>query len=243
MGDVGLAVLAVLGVMVVRVELAFWWDGVDAGLLALKALVLGVTPALALAVGELFLLAVLAGWLDQEMAPIEGGDCLARWAYESDEWRRFAEEDWRLSRREAGCLFLAVSVFAGVLLGVVFGLARGVVAALFGVAGGVAVAGFLSCGLLLYRWLRYQRNSHTDGEAYLTDDSVYLNGLFQTWGRRERRLQSVEWVDGCPAMLVLTIQCGSGRAQTEHTFRVPVPQGRRDEAEAVVRRWRRLWGL
>src|SRR5262245_26889699 len=123
--------------------------------------------------------AVAAATMDEELAAMQRGDCLAHWRYEPHEWRVFAEADWRRARLDAGKAFLLLAVSITVLIGgLMYFLSGAGKVLLFCGLIGLAVGAIMSGSILFVGWLRYRHNRRTVGEAYLGVQSVYLNGAF-----------------------------------------------------------------
>jgi len=167
---------------------------------------------------------------------LSGERLLAHWQYGGEEWRRYAEAEYRTQRGEMLGLLVVVDGMM-VVIGLFFALVGGEAgrAVFLGLLG---FAILLALGVWLLPYLRYRRDASGTGEAYISPLGIYLNGSLHIWDALTARLESVEVVSsGAPGMtsilaVAYSFLTRAGRQTT--TVRIPVPAGREHEAHEVA---------
>jgi hypothetical protein len=196
-------------------------------------------------VGGFVMLAGLVGFvifaklLSMLRGMIAGVGLIAHWTYDPEEWKRFAEWEFRQEKSEKTNLLILISVIALVIglgfwlivrdkaSGWVFLFLTGVVVLLWGV------------GWLVPR-LNYRRNLNRLGQVYIGEAGVYINGAVHSWKLWGGRFESAEYrTEPFPLLLLSysTLQA-AGRSlflyRQSVTVRIPVPRGKEAEGQRVV---------
>ncbi len=185
-------------------------------------------------------------------------ECLADWTYPPAEWRRYvAGEEGRLRRvgRALAALAGGLVLFVGLVAGIAsptHGRDR-VVGLLVGPTVAVAVAAVAVGCSHLYVVARRRRMAAFP-RAVIGRQAVLCGGTFTLWGSNMLVLRSARLVDGTPPLLELVTGMGgaglgvarvadvvnlagghySGASNATYRYTVPVPDGRLDEARAVL---------
>ena len=178
-------------------------------------------------------------------------ETLAHWRYTPDEWRAFTGHERDVHRFELSDL-LTKHLHLIVIIAVVFVVGGG---AAGGVGGAVIVAVmggvFFLLVTLFHKAMRMYAQSSLEarpGEVYITHNGVWTNGMWFGWGARDPawRLRVVRRetvpVETGATMDVLEFKCvgtvplRGGKVPIDKGWRVPVPAGKKAEADAIVTR-------
>jgi hypothetical protein len=175
------------------------------------------------------------------MRELLAGNGWARWEYSPQEWRDFAEAEWRRARREARLGPFYTLILAAGFGGVVGFIAHDLGAALL-MAGIIGVAGLVtSAGIWLAGRWRYRRRNAGAGAVLVGPDGIYSRGQYTAFHAFNVRLQQVEVEPGDPATLfVATSSHTEYGATRSYETRVPIPAGREQEAATIAERLRAL---
>jgi drug/metabolite transporter (DMT)-like permease len=234
--------------------------GVAAGAgLGLAGLLLLVLPSLAgmdgmsggYALGLAGLLLVIVGAVTAAIyapraarlgAILSGRGVLARWSYEPIEVERQAGRDRRALTRRNGALFLVMAgwIFACMALFTVIGYVNGqgddMPLFLASLAAVLAVLAAFAFGMPV---LLARRARHSDRQAIIAVDGLYLNGAFHIWDAPLSRLDGVELVedeDGARLVFHLRARTSPGLRYEPYTVEAPVPPGEEEAARRAARR-------
>jgi hypothetical protein len=214
--------------------------------LAVVPLVLGIAAAGlgALGAGLAYCLVVLPA--DRDLAAFRRSQYLAHWTYEAEDWARFAQAErgrflpfWILSICSSSLgAFAAGAVFIGLFW---WGDPTATIPAM--VLGGAILALFCGGSALLRgypEWRFLRPVPPTRPEVYIGPESVYFlpQGRYRRQGFRF-------WVALRTVSETLSVLEFTVRRRNALQFRVPVPAGKEEEAEALVARLekerRRRW--
>ncbi len=196
--------------------------------------------------GGLFLIGALVGlWLfgsqvRQLRDMVEGGRFLAHFTFDPAEWKAFAEWNYGEEASNKRAMWLVIFVIS-VVVGVGFMLAMRDEASVWvfaGLMGFMAVLWLLAVGL---PWLTRRRDLKRQGEVYVGERCVYLNGSVHSWGMLGSRLDSVQ-LEKKPLPHILRVYSYMMLAGRSLYFfrnyvevRIPVPRGQEDAGAAVVK--------
>lgn len=207
-------------VMLVAFPVLMYYVGLGTGSIVGIALLIVATAALCIGVT-----AWTSRGIERDRVHLDATDALASWWLSVDEYRRFVAFERRKN----------IAWSAGYL---VFGLA---LAAFFSfraddqITAIIMVAAFaLAAGVKLALGGPPWRATDEAREVRIGTRGVQVLGRYTPFAMTLTRLQSVELQHGDPA--VITFWVKSGRQLQD--IRVPVTQGRWDEAEALVERFR-----
>jgi hypothetical protein len=200
----------------------------------------------AILMSGLFLLGAFVGmWLFGRQAAMVrrmiGGAHLAHFTYSPEEWTRFVHWNFGEEASEKKSIWWLIFVIS-----VVIGL--GLMAVMRDEAS-VWVFGMLMALMALLRVLAvglprlaYRRHLGRNGEVYIGEDGIYLDGSVHSWNSLGTRLDAVEFqASPLPHLrFVYSYLMVAGRSlyffRNYVTVRVPVPSGREADGKAVVQR-------
>lgn len=171
---------------------------------------------------------------------INGKQLLAHWTFDPEQWRMFTEKEYSTEKNEKRLMLLVVSVII-LIVGAIFWLimrdkAAGIVfLVLLGV---IAIIAFVA---VIVPWLTYRRNLKQTGDIYIGKNCLYLNGAIHTWSFAGARLEDIKLILKPSPMINVTYTywTSTGRYfffyRQAATVRIPIPEGKLEEAENVVR--------
>jgi hypothetical protein len=181
-------------------------------------------------------------WAREDVAA-RMGPVLAHWAYARDEWEAWTEREYRSRSREARGFGVGAAVLGGAMAA-----ARGASAPLVAAAAAVMlVAGWASWRAWALR-MRNRNRTVREPSITIAANAVLVDGKRDYLGDASCRTSSVRLLQGeAPPVLEITIAY-PGRVLRAFPVRVPVPRGREDEADALVRifaagRWNAPQGM
>ena len=164
-----------------------------------------------------------------------GQDLLAHWTYASTEWQFYAGAELKEQTQDNKSLWFLV---AGMCL---------LVGGLFWIfdheAGGIVFLVMVGTSLLLavvalgVPRLRYSRQQHGPGEAWIARQAIFFDGSLVRWNSGGANLEGVEWqaADGnVPACLKFELRQLTRAGFQYQALRIPVPFGREAEGQAVL---------
>jgi len=162
---------------------------------------------------------------------LRGDNLLAHWTYPPDEWRDYAEKEYKRESADKRSLFYLVAGIS-LVVGIGFWIAHP--------DSGWVVLGVLSGLILLiavvaYSTTRYNyfMNRKYLGEAYVSKDGVYLNRQLHLWRGWGARFEGVECNEKA-RFLAFRYSTPNRSGRSDYTVRVPVPIGREQEARGML---------
>ena len=173
----------------------------------------------------------LAGRLDQLL---KKENQLAHWTYTPEEWRAYTERDYVEDKAGKKGLFILVSVIA-VIVGVIFyAIVRNDFLVIFFTILGIIIM----CGLAAYLSAAsvHRHNRKHQGEAYISQDGVYLNRQAYIWKGMGSRLENAVYEEeNIPQPRIkFVISAISNMGRNYYNVRVPVPDGQEQKAMQVI---------
>ncbi len=172
---------------------------------------------------------------------LAGSDLLAHWTYAPAEWTAFVEADYIEERRAKKNLLLLTGVIMAVVgLGFVF-YDPDAGSVVFLVLLGVFV--LLAVVAVLAPWLQHRRRQRHPPAALVSRDGVWLAGGFHCWNALGARFADaiVRVDEATPPVLLITYIIRGNNMDQEVPVRIPIPAGRREEAEGVAAALRAAW--
>ncbi|MBU1196624.1 MAG: hypothetical protein KKE62_10795 [Proteobacteria bacterium] len=172
-------------------------------------------------------------------ALINGKQLIAHWTFDPEQWRIFTEKEYSTEKNEKRLMLVVISGII-LLVGGIFWLimrdkAAGIVfLVLLGV---IAIIAFVA---VIVPWLTYRRNLKQTGDIYIGKNCLYLNGAIHTWSFAGARLEDAKLVLKPSPLINITYTYWTSAGRNFYfyrqaaTVRVPVPEGKREEARAVV---------
>jgi len=163
---------------------------------------------------------------------LSGQELLAYWTYNPQEWQRYTEKEFEISKFEKVPLLILVSVIC-LIIGGIFAIAdpeAGLV--VFIVMLGLIT--LLSGIVFVVPRLRHQHNQNSLGYAYIGTKGLYLNGYFHNWNMLGASLDSAAILMDEIPMLEINYSFPTRTGRQEETVRVPIPQGQLAMAERIV---------
>ncbi len=219
-------IVMVIGLLMIFLPMNLGLDGMDGGFaLAVFGGLIAITALI-----TYFIYMRLAREQDQLMS---GANVLAHWKYTAEQWRMYAEIDYREDKAAKTMLFWIVAGFA---------LFFGIIFAVFGDEGGVyvlyvmlALIAIIAIVAKLSAQTTYKRNLSRIGEVLLSEHSALINGQLHVWNLLNARLTDVRLVE-YEQMNMLEVEyiVPQRNADAQYTARIPIPYGQEAEAEKVA---------
>lgn len=168
----------------------------------------------------------------------QGDKLMAHWTYSSDEWQQYAEVEYQRQKDSNRKLFMMVSIVAIVcVLGFwIFNNSSGAIA-FFAVLGVIALIGFISWFVTYYN---YKQNKNIHGQVYLTSDAVYINRQLHDLKGFGSKLEKTELKEDLQPYIEFTYSVPTRHGRQNQEVRVPIPQGKYDEALKLVEKYNTL---
>ncbi|MGD6808694.1 MAG: hypothetical protein ACQCN3_03260 [Candidatus Bathyarchaeia archaeon] len=166
---------------------------------------------------------------------LNGKNVLAHWTYTSQQWGIYSKKEYKTEMQEKRGLFLVVTAFA-LFFGVLFWFFDPD-AGFYVFVTMLGLIGLIGFTWRFTTWQNYRQNTTGTPEAYISKDAVYLNSKLYCWRAPlthfdKATLENKRGVD----VLTFRFTVFSGRTGPQiYTVRVPVPEGRKAEAEEVAR--------
>jgi hypothetical protein len=186
--------------------------------------------------------AVVAWFFWQRAATLDGifagKDLLAHWSYQPGEWQSYTEVELReQTKLNKGLLAVmaAWALFFGGLCWVLDQEAGGIVFLVM--VGLILLLATVAFGLPR---LRYRRQSHGPGDAWITPNAIYFDGTLLKWNSWGARLENVAWRDpqgNAPALLEFEVSYPSRTGRQAQVLRIPIPRGQETEAQKILTRF------
>lgn len=160
------------------------------------------------------------------------GKFLVHWHYQQNEWNRFAESEWRRTKKKAMWMPLGIT-FGLIVLGY---LLKGWTIDDFKVILPWIIALAVLGALLTYFYglSNYKKSLKKVGEVYIGKTSVYFIDTFYTWDVFGARLGKVELLAEDPAILQFEILYAGRYGSRPVDVRVPVPRAHAKEAADIA---------
>lgn len=221
----GVAVAAAVGMFLP------FWAGIDpmnggfaAATVALFVLILGVVAAV--------IYARRGARLERL---VSGENLIAHWTYTPEEWRGYVEADYAAEKEEKTALFKLVVVIA-LVVGLGFLLFTRDEA-------GLITFGVILCVIVLLAFVAFavprmkrRRQIRSGAEAYLSLTGAYVGGIYHDWAMLGASLEGAGIEDDPAPMVVVQYGAPTRAGIQTYTLRVPIPAGKRAEAEGWVAR-------
>jgi hypothetical protein len=184
----------------------------------IAVLVVGCTLVFAFTCG-VFMARYAARGVERQLEEFRCGAYLAVWHCSEEEWRNFAEAEYRRISKEEGQIGLVlVGVWAGIV-GVIGGIAgfalqedlgwfAGVIGIVLGVllGAGAGYINHLATSPISAAKRRYRNAILGGGPIYIGTSGVYTNGEYRGWGDVWGNLSAATVVDGKPAYLHVILE-------------------------------------
>jgi hypothetical protein len=163
-----------------------------------------------------------------------GEPILAHWTYPAEEWKAYAEGEWRYRLWEAAGLALLIGLVGGLLATWRTGESSYASALVFGA--------FLGALRLAVAGSQRHANAAGPGYAIISPTAVLLNGTHHALVSERRHFGGVRYASlDRPPVLEFTVKWKTRNGWMNEQIRVPIPTGREDEANAVVAAFERGW--
>jgi len=163
---------------------------------------------------------------------LSGEGRIAVWHYSAEEWMRFVEKDFEEEKRLKRNLFFLVAAIA-ILIGLILALAVGdliFIPIVLGIIGVVAIPAFLAPRF------RYRKLRNSPAWVLIAENGVMVGKVFHLWVKLGASLDKVALNDqSYPQLIEFTYSMPSRHGRQEGVARVPVPYGKTEEAENVLR--------
>jgi len=165
---------------------------------------------------------------------VGGKNLLAHWKYGKEEWRGFAESNYKYELDAKKSLLLLVAFFM-FLIGGIF-LIIDFEAGIFVAA--VLVFVFILCAIATFAlpWVNYRRNLGMEGEAYISKDGVLISSSLHMWNAFLTRFEECRVVENRQPLLEITYSAWARYSRQYETFNVPIPDGKLEEARKICKK-------
>jgi hypothetical protein len=161
---------------------------------------------------------------------LAGEGRIAVWKYSPEEWERFTAIDFEEEKKAKNFLFKLVSVIC-VIVGIILWIVIQDVLIMFislCIIPVVAIPAFLAPRM------RYKKLKNSEGKALISEKGVIVGKMFHLWIKLGARLDQVVLVtDEQPPILEFHYSMPTRNGRQEEVARVPVPYGKREEAEQI----------
>jgi hypothetical protein len=168
--------------------------------------------------------------LPNQTTPANTIQVLAKWQYSADEWQRFLQFERKERKTSSTIEALTIMILGGIML-LILRSASWLLA--FSISTVLAVVYwlgkyFLSLGSI---------GKAVNNEVIITNRSVVINNRVNTFIDGQYWLNSVSLKrDSTPAVIVFNYGWSTRKGASHEDIRIPVPEGKLQEAEAVVKR-------
>lgn len=156
---------------------------------------------------------------------------LAHWTYKKEEWDIFVDEDKKenlVVNRATLKWVLSITIVTGVLLLLIF---RDVIM-LWVISGIMLMVTIAAFGAPAARSAILRKGIP---ESFIGEHSVYVGGTFQTWNQLGAHLIAADIYKDAPIpVLHIIFEFPTLQYSQEEIIRVPVPNGKMDEANKIV---------
>jgi Ca2+/Na+ antiporter len=165
-----------------------------------------------------------------------GKDLLARWTYSADEWKQYADGEYRRERSGKQSLFLLIAVIALIIgIGfVIFNPEAGlwVLATMGGLIALIAFVAYFT------PWYNYRQNLRYPGEVLIAPNGIYYSRQLHLWDRFGTNLARAEYKEDVQPYLEIVYEEATDPGMREYEVRVPVPAGKEGEARELVEKFK-----
>jgi hypothetical protein len=190
--------------------------------------------ALSFVLGFFSIVAIITAFVYGKLAKeydaiMKGKDVLAHWQYAPDEWKDYTAKEFTRDKKDKRSLFLIV-FFWSALFAISFPIldhkngwyvtiVMGILIIIIGIT---AIISIISA---------HRSNKKSNGDVYITKHGILFSGKVLSWSMISSKLLDVR-LDEVeePPLLVFEIQSG----KSSYTLRIPVPQGKKDEAKKII---------
>ncbi len=179
--------------------------------------------------------AIIYGMYGKKFTSVmKGENVIARWEYSKEEWDKYTEEEHKRNKEGKTFLFYIVSgwaVFFGILFPI-FDFENGIwVSAVMG--GLILLIGFVAFTSI---WYDHRRNLKKRGEILIAKGGVILNGQLHNWEGPMAKFHGVALCED-KKQPYLQFDYQAGQEIHQYSARIPIPEGKMEEAEAIVRKF------
>jgi hypothetical protein len=173
-----------------------------------------------------------AGKLDRIF---KGDNLLSHWTYSQDEWQQYTEEEYTRQKASNKGLFIVIAVIS-LVIGIIFFIVdpRYGKWVFFTMLGLILLIGLVAWFTAFYN---HRQNKLNQGEVYFTPDAVYLNRQLHDFKSLGAKLDKVELKGKIHQYIEFTYSAPSRTDRQGYEARVPVPQGKDEEARKLVEKY------
>jgi hypothetical protein len=162
---------------------------------------------------------------------LAGEGRIAVWNYQPDEWMRFVERDFaeqKMLNRSIFYLIAGISIVVGILLTIVY---QDILMAeiILGLIAFLAVIAFIT------PYFRLKKLRKSNQLVIISEKGAVIGKMFHLWENSGASLDEVSWNDQNPGtvMIEFTYSVPSRNGRDQQVARVPVPEGKNEEARQV----------
>lgn len=162
---------------------------------------------------------------------LSGVGQIAVWYYKPDEWNRFIEGDFAEDKKVKRTIFYlisGISVVVGILLTIRF---QDILIAeiILGLIAFIAIIAFVA------PYFRLKKLRKSKPQAMISEKGIIVGRMFHLWVKLGASLDGVNWNDENPGtvMIEFSYSMPTRNGRDQQIARVPVPEGKTDEAKRV----------
>jgi len=164
---------------------------------------------------------------------ISGEGLILHWSYEKSQWQKFSDKEYKFEKRSKLMLLALVAVIALVIFSA-FAVINPETAPVM-MASAFGLVALLSIFAFLVPWLNFRSRKNSTGELYLSNNGLYLGGLFHTWGFLGSKLESAVFNEN-EMLITLEYSYPTRTGTSVETVHVPVPPFKSTEAQEAVKK-------
>ncbi|MCX6251256.1 MAG: hypothetical protein NTX61_10955 [Bacteroidetes bacterium] len=162
---------------------------------------------------------------------LKGEGRIAEWHYTPEEWMRFVAADY-LDEKKAKKNLYVMLVVIGLIVGIVMTVVLQSPVILIGVAGIFAITAIPA---FLVPRMRFRKLRHSEAEALIAENGVIVGKMFHLWVKLGASLNKVSINSKeHPNIIEFAYSMPTRNGIQEEVARVPVPEGKMDEALRIV---------
>jgi protein-S-isoprenylcysteine O-methyltransferase Ste14 len=176
-----------------------------------------------------------AGKLDKIL---KGSDLIAHWTYSPDEWQQYTEEEYQRQKSGNRGLFILIAVIS-LVIGIIYFIAdhRNGQWVLLTMVGLIALMAFVAWFTAYYN---HRQNKQNRGEAFFAPDALYINRQLHDFKGLGAKLENVALKGDSQQYIEFTYSAPTRTGRQDYQARVPIPQGKDDEARTLVEKYNSL---
>lgn len=161
---------------------------------------------------------------------LNGEGRIVVWKYAPDEWQRFVENDYKEEKQAKKFLFFLISGIS-VVVGIILWIAIKDILVFFFA---LLIIPIVALPAFIVPRARFSKLMNSEPKALIAQKGTIVGRMFHLWVKMGARLDEVSIdAEEEPAMLVFQYSIPTRNGRQTETARIPVPHGKRNEAEQI----------